>query len=507
MRKLIILFIIMFSGLLAQPSDYPIWKTNLDTLTLTPDSISTLLATKIGLDNYPNLDTNKTDDLITSTTFSGDVSGTYNSIAVSDDSHNHIITNIDAFTEAQLETQLSNVTNVFTNNDGALNDDDVSLGDVQAVLTNLNQITTRSHTVLSDIGTNSHTAIDLFITNVADDTSDFKTAFGWGNHASQNYLDLDTYPNTDTDGTNDILDSDFSSNGLMERTGAGTYSVRAIENTTVANGATDIVTENAIYDWVTSLGYITASDSNWTDVYVSDTSHAKHFYANGTYSANELIFNSANFTIDEDGDQTTTSSFLFDSGGNITMDAAGVFRVIDLSRSYFDNAVGVGGDPGVFPTAKLTVFGDVKIDDHSGVIDTLYTDHHVISDTYTANEKVFSIVSGGTEKVYIDEDGEVFFPSSSKIDVVSGDLTIEASNRVVINNGGRGYTTGDFGINGDPGITPGAEFTVNGSMILSQTGTPSTANDDEIYFMNENNADADTIAIYNGTAWKYFISQ
>ena len=37
-------------------------------------------------------------------------------ITVADDSHAHVITNIDAFTEAELETQLSDVTAVFTNN-------------------------------------------------------------------------------------------------------------------------------------------------------------------------------------------------------------------------------------------------------------------------------------------------------------------------------------------------------------------------------------------------------
>ncbi len=64
---------------------------------------------------------------------SGDVTISNTGVAtVADDSHNHIITNIDPFTEAQLETQLSDVTNVFTNNDGALEDDDVTLADVQS---------------------------------------------------------------------------------------------------------------------------------------------------------------------------------------------------------------------------------------------------------------------------------------------------------------------------------------------------------------------------------------
>jgi len=57
---------------------------------------------------------------------------------VDDDSHAHLITNVDAFTEVQLQTQLSDVTDVFTNNDGTLADD--NLGD--DLITALSGVTT-----------------------------------------------------------------------------------------------------------------------------------------------------------------------------------------------------------------------------------------------------------------------------------------------------------------------------------------------------------------------------
>ena len=44
---------------------------------------------------------------------------------------------------------------------------------------------------------------------ITDNSSNWNTAFGWGNHATAGY----------------IADSDFSSNGFMKRTGAGTYTV------------------------------------------------------------------------------------------------------------------------------------------------------------------------------------------------------------------------------------------------------------------------------------------
>lgn len=53
-------------------------------------------------------------------------------------------------------------------------------------------------------------------TVVTDNSGNWDTAYGWGDHGTQGYL---------TSLGNAILDSDFSSNGFMKRTGAGTYSV------------------------------------------------------------------------------------------------------------------------------------------------------------------------------------------------------------------------------------------------------------------------------------------
>jgi hypothetical protein len=57
---------------------------------------------------------NETGTVITSvTSLVGDVTGTIGATVVGDDSHNHLITNIDAFTEAALYTQLSDVTQFY----------------------------------------------------------------------------------------------------------------------------------------------------------------------------------------------------------------------------------------------------------------------------------------------------------------------------------------------------------------------------------------------------------
>ncbi|MDO8687305.1 MAG: DUF2793 domain-containing protein, partial [Dehalococcoidales bacterium] len=56
---------------------------------------------------------------------------------------------------------------------------------------------------------------------VADSSSNWNTAYTWGDHSAQNYLDLDTYPNADTDSTNDFLTGDTLT-GLIRSTTAGT---------------------------------------------------------------------------------------------------------------------------------------------------------------------------------------------------------------------------------------------------------------------------------------------
>ena len=46
--------------------------------------------------------------------------------------------------------------------------------------------------------------IESDVNDLNANTSNWNTAYGWGNHADGNYLDLDTYPNADTDSTNDL---------------------------------------------------------------------------------------------------------------------------------------------------------------------------------------------------------------------------------------------------------------------------------------------------------------
>ena len=102
------------------------------------------------------------------------------------------------------------------------------------------------------------------------------TAYGWGDHASAGYL------TSETSHTDVVVDGDFSSNGLMKRTGAGTYSV-------VTDNSSDW---DSAYGWGNhaSAGYLTShgltfgiADDNAVEIdhaSVADDDYAK-FTANG----------------------------------------------------------------------------------------------------------------------------------------------------------------------------------------------------------------------------------
>lgn len=72
------------------------------------------------------------------------------------------------------------------------------------------------------------------VTMTGSDVANFKTAYGWGDHSGVYYAKADTgsvllsrtrAASTYATKTGVVEDSDFSSNGIMKRTGSGTYSI------------------------------------------------------------------------------------------------------------------------------------------------------------------------------------------------------------------------------------------------------------------------------------------
>jgi hypothetical protein len=88
-------------------------------------------------------------------------------------------------------------------------------------------------------------------TNVITDTKvgQWDTAYGWGNHASEGYL------TSETSHADVVVDGDFTSNGLMKRTGVGTYG---------------IVTDNSS-NWNTAYGWGNHASAGYISNLVEDT--------------------------------------------------------------------------------------------------------------------------------------------------------------------------------------------------------------------------------------------
>jgi len=129
------------------------------------------------------------------------------------DGNSITITDIDSFTEAQLETRLSDVIDVFTDNDGALDDDDVTLGDVQGACTNdFHNIggtdatdDTVSGTELDTLlfggnGLLRKTGANTFDT-ITDNSANWDTAYSWGDWSGDVFWNL--YGNTLSPSTSD----------------------------------------------------------------------------------------------------------------------------------------------------------------------------------------------------------------------------------------------------------------------------------------------------------------
>jgi len=138
----------------------------------------------------------------------------------------------DIDTEAELEGVLTDVSNLFTNNDGALNDDDLSDNDTDDLSEGSNLYFTNGRAISALTGQN----ISIFTNN-----SGFITS-----------------PNDSVAGSE--LDGVFSTNGLLRRTGASTYS-------TITDASSNW---NTAYGWGNhaSAGYLTtvdvSSDTNLT---------------------------------------------------------------------------------------------------------------------------------------------------------------------------------------------------------------------------------------------------
>jgi len=178
----------------------------------------------ITVSDYPNLDKDSTDDFDGDYTSLTNRPSNFTSDDLSDNSSTELSDTADLLyeseldDESELEGQLADVSDVFTNNDGTLSDDDLSDNDTDDLsegsvnfwcdLARIQSLIKTSWLDLNNLTVNGESVTSTLI-------GQWNTAFGWGSNIFNQDLNstnsptfdditLTSYPNLDKDSTDDI---------------------------------------------------------------------------------------------------------------------------------------------------------------------------------------------------------------------------------------------------------------------------------------------------------------
>lgn len=150
------------------------------------------------------------------------------------------------------------------------------------------------------------------------DTTNWDTAYAWGNHATQGYL------TSETSHADVLVDGDFTSNGLLSRTGPGVY-------TSVLDNSNDW---NTAYGWGNhaSQGYLTSlgSITGHTDVTISTPLTNQTLVYNGIAWVNQSPSSGLQSRVTAN---TSTGSIVDGAAANVSLGAAKSFLLLKVETS------------------------------------------------------------------------------------------------------------------------------------------------------------------------------
>ena len=215
---------------------------------------------------------------------------------------------------------------------------------------------------INQSATAAYNAIKVDVTETA--TGDGSSGSGnnilWTGIGGLHKFSIDNSGNINADGTaHDLAGTLNLSGNALTSSGALTITPNAGNNLNVALSTTGDFAVN------TDDLYV---DTSAGKVGVNTTAPGALLEIKSNDTPNENMFSIVSggvekFRIDEDGDINTNTSVTWTSGGNLILNASGgIMRFQSASRMYFDDPIGIGGDPGVTPVAHLTVTGgDIKL--------------------------------------------------------------------------------------------------------------------------------------------------
>ena len=248
------------------------------------------------------------------------------------------------------------------------------------------------------------------ITYLTDNSSNWDTAFGWGNHASAGYLLSSTAASTYTPQTRNLTIDGVTQNLTADRT----FTINK-----ALNDLTDVTTSSVLGG---DLLQYNGATSQWVNVSLSAliTIGADNglSFSGGTVILGGELDNAT--TINTYNTTTTTQHSLAFTAGSTAFTSPGTapLRVTDTTayaagRSTFyvganDNHAIVVEGKGVPVTTAPTILYRFTIT--SATV--------VVADTYTNNGQTFTIIAGGT--------GTTIFASSSGVPTNTGTLTLSS---------------------------------------------------------------------------------
>lgn len=417
-----------------------------------------------------------------------DTSGSTISITASLEGGGLASTDID--TEAELEAIITDVSDLFTNNDGALSDDDLSDNSTSDLSegTNLYYTDERAEDAAGGMVTGNTETLITVTYQDADGTFDFAVEQNLSNFT--NDAGFVTSANDTVSGSE--LDGVFSTNGLLKRTGGDTY-------TTVTDNSSDWDTAFGWGDHRTQ-GYLTSSPFGAsigpTELRSTDFGD---FTCNGTSCSLDATYLTGNETITLSGDVTgsgataITTALAAGSVSDNEIDYTTVtlndltFDVGSVSKTEFGYLNGV--------SSAIQTQLNSKFDALSDFTGTL-TDGRICTYDSSGGEIDCNTVAGGSgDNVSVDGGAVVDpdFVSTGDIDFVNTSNTITGDiNTGAVQDAEIDYSavtladfTNDAGflttvdISADTNLTAGRSLTLTGDSVAA---------DAELY--------TDSVAIY-----------
>jgi len=261
--------------------------------------------------------------------------------------------------------------------------------------------------------------------------SNYDTAYGWGDHSTQNYLDLDTYTNADTDSTDDFVASNTLT-GLVQSTATGTsYITGGDVGIGIASPAANLNIKGTLATALTGTVSVTATETGVTgsstafdtELAVGDSIKigSEIFTVSAIGSATSLTLDTAHSAGASAVTAYKDSNLLLvqngDSVSKLTLDKSGTLTATAFSGDG-SNLSGVGGGLWDEGTGSNIYYSDGNVGLGTSDPSTVF---HIVDSAATS--MILGNDTGGGNLLQLQASGEDKFVIDATGTIVTGGFT------------------------------------------------------------------------------------